>query len=153
MDEFTYVQENKYISLCLSVCMFVCMHSCMYMYACMYTCICACIYVCHSLSQQGVWVSFWTPKHLKITLRTPKPFCEEFFTISFSSISLCFFHIHIIPLTLYKDIMTYRDEFIHVHGWNLSILWSPLNIWTLQNFTTANFGHPVSKSWLRPWCM
>ena len=35
--------------------------------------------------------------------------------------------------------------------WNLSILWSPLKIWTPTKFTIANFGHPVSKSWLRPW--
>ena len=27
----------------------------------------------------------------------------------------------------------------------------PKNIWTPQNFTIANFGHPVSKTWLRPW--
>ena len=31
----------------------------------------------------------------------------------------------------------------------MSILWSPLKIWTPKNFTTANFRHPVSKSWLR----
>ena len=74
VDEFTYVQENKYISLCLSVCMFVCMHACMYMYACMYTCMYACIYVCHSLSQQDVLVSFWTPKPLKITPQDTQTF-------------------------------------------------------------------------------
>ena len=28
---------------------------------------------------------------------------------------------------------------------------SRLEIWTPQNFTIANFGHPVSKSWVRPW--
>ena len=47
--------------------------------------------------------------------------------------------------------MPYFDKFVHVYGWNLSILWSPLNIWMPQNFTIANFGHPVSKSWLRTW--
>ena len=35
--------------------------------------------------------------------------------------------------------------------WKLSILWSPLKIWMPQKFATANFWHPVSKSWLRPW--
>ena len=30
------------------------------------------------------------------------------------------------------------------------ILWSPLKIWTPKNFTTANFRHPVSESWLIP---
>ena len=51
-------------------------------------------------------------------------------------------------MTLYKDIMPYFDIFIHVYGLNLSILLSPLQIWTPQNFTTANVRHPVSKSWL-----
>ena len=60
-----------------------------------------------------------------------------------------FFHLFIIPMTLFKDIMLYFDEFIHIYGWNMSILWSPLKIWTPKNFTTANFRHPVSKSWLR----
>ena len=54
-------------------------------------------------------------------------------------------------MTLFNDIMPYFDEFIHVYGWNMSILWSPLKIWTPKNFTTANFRHPVSKSWLRHW--
>ena len=54
-------------------------------------------------------------------------------------------------MTLFNDIMPYFDEFIHVYGWNTSILWSPLKFWTPKNFTTANFRHPVSKSWLRHW--
>ena len=45
--------------------------------------------------------------------------------------------------------MPYFDEFIHVYGWNMRILWSPLKIWTPKYFTTANFRHPVSKSWLK----
>ena len=32
----------------------------------------------------------------------------------------------------------------HVYGWNLSILLSPLKIWTPQNFTIVNCMHPVS---------
>ena len=43
------------------------------------------------------------------------------------------------------------DKCVHVYGWNLSILWSPLNIWKPKNFTIANCGHPASKSWLRPY--
>ena len=27
-----------------------------------------------------------------------------------------FFHLHIIPMTLYKGIMSYFDKFIHVYG-------------------------------------
>ena len=46
--------------------------------------------------------------------------------------------------------MPYFNKFIHVYGLNLNILWSSLKIWMPINFTIANFGHPVSKSWLRP---
>ena len=56
-------------------------------------------------------------------------------------------------MTLFIDTMPYFDEFIHVYGWNMSILWSPLKIWTPKNFTTANFRHPVYKSWLRHLCI
>ena len=59
------------------------------------------------------------------------------------------FHLLIIPMTLFNDIMPYFDRFIPVYGWNMSILWSPIKVWTPKNFTTANFRHPVSKSWLR----
>ena len=55
------------------------------------------------------------------------------------------------PMTLINSIMPYFDEFIHVYGWDMSILWYPLKIWTPKNFTTAKFRHPVSKSWLRHW--
>ena len=37
----------------------------------------------HGLSQQGVWVPFWTPKE---PLRTPKYFCVEFLKIPISSL-------------------------------------------------------------------
>ena len=54
-------------------------------------------------------------------------------------------------MTLYKSIMPYFDKVLHVYGWKLSKLWSPLKIWTPTTLTIANFGHPaVSKSWLRP---
>ena len=29
-------------------------------------------------------------------------------------------------------------------------MWSSLKFWMPQNLTFANFGHPVSRSWLRP---
>ena len=57
------------------------------------------------------------------------------------------FHLLIIPMTLFNDIMPYFDEFIHVYGCNMSIFVYPLKIWT-QLF---NFTHPVSKSRLRHW--
>ena len=83
---------------------------------------------------------FWTPKPIK---RTPQDTqnCVEFLKVSS--------HLLIIPITLCNDIMPYFDEFIHVYGWNMSILWPPLKMWTPQNFTTAYFRHPVSKFWLR----
>ena len=109
----------------------------------------------HGLSQQGVWVPFWTPKPWK---RTPQDTQTSSCGISKNlnlKLIIEFFHLLIIPMTLITDIMPYFDEFIHVYGWNMSILWSPLKIWTPENFTTANFRHPVSKSWLRHWfdCM
>ena len=103
----------------------------------------------HGLSQQGVWVPFWTPKPLK---RTPQDtqicLCGIYKNPNLNLI-IEFFHLLIIPMTFFNDIMPYFDEFIHVYGWNMSILWSPLKIWTPKNFTTSNFRHPVSKSWLR----
>ena len=70
----------------------------------------------HGLSQQGVWVPFWTPKPLK---RTPQD----------TQISLCgisknlnlkliieFHHLLIVPLILSNGIMPYFDELIHVYG-------------------------------------
>ena len=54
-----------------------------------------------------------------------------------------FFHLHIIPMTLYKKIMPHFDKFIHVVGWNLSVLWYPSKIWTPKGFSIANFRHPV----------
>ena len=98
----------------------------------------------HGISQQGVWVSFWTPKPLKSTPQDTQIFCEEYLKHRIE-----FFHYHIIPMTLYKDIKPYFDKYTHVYGWNLSILWSPLKIWTPQKFSIANFRHPVSNSWLR----
>ena len=36
------------------------------------------------------------------------------------------------------------SEFIHAHGSNQSILWSPLKNRMPKYFTIANFGHPAS---------
>ena len=105
----------------------------------------------HGLSQQGVWVPFGTPKPLK---RTPQDTQIILCGISKNlnlKLMIEIFHLLIIPMTLIIDIMPYFDEFLHVYGWNISISWSPLKIWTPKNFTTANFRHPVSKSWLRHW--
>ena len=103
----------------------------------------------HGLSQQGVWVPFWTPKPLQ---RTPQD--TQIFVCGISKnlnlkLIIESFHLLIIPMTLFNDVMPYFDEFVHVYGWNISILWSPLKIWTPKNFTIANFRHPISKSWLR----
>ena len=100
-------------------------------------------------TQQGVWVPFWTPKPLK---RTPQDTQNILCGISKNlnlKLIIEYFHLLIIPMTFFNDIMPYFDEFIHVYGWNMSILWSPLKSWTPKKFTTANFRHPVSKSWLR----
>ena len=100
----------------------------------------------------SIWLPFWTPKPLK---RTPQDTQIVLCGISkYPNLKLIieFFHLLIIPMTLFNHIMPNFDELIHVYGWNMSILSSPLKIWTPQNFTTANFRHPVSKSWLRHWC-
>ena len=76
----------------------------------------------------------------KSTPQDTQFFCEEFLENVNLKHIIEFFHLHTIPMTLYKNIMPYFDKFIHVYGWNLSILWSPLSIWTPNNFTIANFG-------------
>ena len=103
----------------------------------------------HGLSQQGIWVLFWTPKPLKITPQDTQIFLCGISKSPNLNLIIEFSHLLIIPMTLFNDIMPYCDEFIHVYGWNMSILWYPLKIWTPKNFTTVNFRHPVSKSWLR----
>ena len=105
----------------------------------------------HRLSQEGVWVPFWTPKPLKTTPQdTQKSLCGISKNLKLKlKLIIEFFHLLTIPMTFLNDIKPYFDEFTHVYSLNMSILWSPLKIWTPQNFTSANFRHPVSKSWLR----
>ena len=70
----------------------------------------------HGLSQQGVWVLFWTPKPLK---RTPQHTQIILCWISkYLNLKLIieFFHLLIIPMALFNDIMPYFDEFIHIYG-------------------------------------
>ena len=43
--------------------------------------------------------------------------------------------------------MPYFDKFVSL---NMSVLHSSFKMWIPPNFTTANFGHSVSKSYLRP---
>ena len=105
----------------------------------------------HGLSQQGVWVPFWTPKPLKRATQDTQLFGGGISKNLNLKLIIEFFHLLIIPMTLFYNIMPYFDEFIHVNGWNMSIMWFPLKIWRPKNFTTANFRHPVSKSWLRHW--
>ena len=70
----------------------------------------------HGLSQEGVWVPFWTPKPLK---RTPQD--TQIFHCGISKnlnlkLTIEIFHLLRIPMTLFNDIMPYFDEFIHVYG-------------------------------------
>ena len=80
----------------------------------------------------------------------PNIFVKNFLKCESQAYIIEFFHLHIIPMTLYKDIMPYFDKFIHVYGWNRSFLWAPLKIWMPKYFTIAKFGHTVSKFRLRP---
>ena len=77
---------------------------------------CQCFLNVYGLSQQGIWVPFWTPKPLK---RTPQD--THFFKFGISEnlnlkLIIEFFHLLIISMTLFNDIMPYFDEFIHVYG-------------------------------------
>ena len=70
----------------------------------------------HGLSQQGVWVPFWTPKPLK---RTPQDTQFILWGISKNlshKLMIEFSHLLLIPMTLFSDIMPYFNEFIHVYG-------------------------------------
>ena len=70
----------------------------------------------HGLSQQGVWVPFWTPKPLK---RTPQDTQILLCGISKNpnlKLIIELFHLLIIPMTLFNDILPYFDEFLHVYG-------------------------------------
>ena len=70
----------------------------------------------HGLSQQGVWVPFWTPKPLKRTPQDTQIFLCGFFLNPYLKLIIEFFHLLIIPMTLFNDTMPYFDEFIHVYG-------------------------------------
>ena len=60
----------------------------------------------HGLSQQGVWVLFGHPNPQKSSLRTSKFICEEsFLKIVDFKLKIELFHLNIIPMALYKDIM------------------------------------------------
>ena len=51
-----------------------------------------------------------------------------------------FFHLLIIPMTLFNDIMPYFDEFIHVYGLNMSIdIVIPHKNLDAQNFSNCQF--------------
>ena len=68
----------------------------------------------HGLSQQGVWVPFWTPKPLK---RTPQD--TQIFLCGISKnlkLIIEFFYLLVIPMTLFNDIRPYLNESIHVYG-------------------------------------
>ena len=71
-------------------------------------------------SKQAVWASFG-PNPRKSPLRTPKKVLKVYLEHIFE-----IFHFNIIPITLYRSIMSYFNKYIHIYGGNLSILWSPL---------------------------
>ena len=59
---------------------------------------------------------FGHPKLLKSSPQDTHNFCEDFSKNANLKHIIEFFHLHIIPMTLYKDIMPYFDKFIHVYG-------------------------------------
>ena len=59
---------------------------------------------------------FWTPNPLKMTPKDPKIFLSGISKNLYRKLIIEFFHLLIIPMTLFNDIMPYFDEFIHVYG-------------------------------------
>ena len=92
----------------------------------------------HGLSQQGVWVPFWTPKPLKRTPQDTQIFvCGIIKNLNLKLI-FEFFHLLIIPMTLINDIMPYFDEFICL--WlKYEYIVIPLKILDAQNFYNCQF--------------
>ena len=80
--------------------------------------------------------------------RKTKSFVWNFLKCQFKHM-IEFFSPRFISHGVYMDIVPYLNNWIHVYVWNLRILQFFLKNWTVQNFTIANFRHPVSKSWLR----
>ena len=76
----------------------------------------------HGLSQQGVRVPFWTPTPLKRSPQDTQIFLGGISKNPNLKLIIEFFHLLIISMTLFNDIMPYFDEFIHVYGLNMSIL-------------------------------
>ena len=70
----------------------------------------------HGLSQQGIWVPFWTPKPLKRTPRDTHIFWCGISKHLNLKLVIEFFHLLIIAMTLFNDIKPYFDEYIHVYG-------------------------------------
>ena len=65
---------------------------------------------------------FWTPKPLKGTPQDTQVFlCGISKNLNLKLI-IEFFHLLIIPMTMFDGIMPYFDEFIHVYGCNTRIL-------------------------------
>ena len=96
---------------------------------------------------------FWTPKPLK---RTPQDtqylLCRISKNLNPKLINE-FFHFLIIPMTLFNDIMPYFDEFICMFMIEIGVYCDPPEKFGRPNIlqSSANFRHPVSKSWLRHW--
>ena len=65
----------------------------------------------HGLSHQGTWASFSHPNPQKLTLRTSTYVSADFFLNVNLKHVIEYFHLNIIHMTLYKDIMLYFDKF------------------------------------------
>ena len=84
------------------------MNCLIYIYTSIYTSI-------HGLSQQGVWVPFWTPKPLKRTPQDTQNLSSGISKNPNPKLMIEFFHLLTILMTLFNDILPYFDEFIHVY--------------------------------------
>ena len=71
----------------------------------------------HGLSQQGVWVPFRTPQPLKRTHQDTQILGGGIYKNLNVKLIIEFFHLFLIPMTLFNDIMPYFDVQMYTCLW------------------------------------
>ena len=93
----------------------------------------------YGLSQQGVWVPFWTPKPLKGTPQDTQCFlCGISKNVNLKRI-IELFHLLLVPMTLFDDIIPYFDEFVHGYGLKYEYFVIPLKNLDAPKFYNCQF--------------
>ena len=71
------------------------------------------VHTAHSLLQQCIWASFGHQTIKKHPSGQPKDFVRNYINLKHI---IDLFHLHIIQMTLFKDIMPNFDRYVHVYG-------------------------------------